>query len=176
MNNITALQSWLKNNNLDVFILYRTDEFLSEYMASYAERLKWISNFSGSAGKAVIMQTSATIFVDGRYTLQAKKEVNSNFFLIEHFNSFSKWLKTNLDNNLIIGLDPYLHSKKDVDLIQNIAEQVNAKIKFLDVNPIDELWKNQPPKPSSKAFFHGLQYSGKSIEKKNITNTKYFKT
>ena len=62
MNNLLKVQQWLIKNNLDVFILFRTDEFLSEYIAPYAERLKWISNFSGSAGRAVIKQASATIF------------------------------------------------------------------------------------------------------------------
>ena len=84
MNNLFKVQQWLRNNNLDAFILVRTDEFLSEYIAPYAERLKWISNFSGSAGKAVIKQTTATIFVDGRYTVQAHEEVDINNFSIEH--------------------------------------------------------------------------------------------
>ena len=80
MDNLSKIQKWLQNNNIDAFILVRTDEFLSEYIAPYAERLNWISNFSGSAGKAVIMQTTATIFVDGRYTVQVYEEINLNNF------------------------------------------------------------------------------------------------
>ena len=82
MNNLSKFQKWLKKNKLDAFILVRTDEFLSEVIASYAERLKWVSNFSGSAGKALIKQTTATIFIDGRYTIQAHEEVNLNDFSI----------------------------------------------------------------------------------------------
>ena len=76
MSNLAQLQQWLIKNNIDAFILIRTDEFLREFIAPYAERLNWISNFSGSAGKAIIMQTTAKIFVDGRYTVQAQEEVN----------------------------------------------------------------------------------------------------
>ena len=107
MDNISKIQKWLQHNNIDVFVLVRTDEFLSEYIAPYAERLKWISKFSGSAGKAIIMQTKATIFVDGRYTVQVHEEVDINNFSIEHINDFHSWLKNNLKKNFTIGLDPH---------------------------------------------------------------------
>ena len=74
----------MKENNKDIFLINRTDEFLGEYIASYAERLKWISNFSGSAGRAIIEQYKAYIFIDGRYTNQANQEVDLNFFQIKH--------------------------------------------------------------------------------------------
>ena len=109
MSNLSKLQLWMQENNIDIFIVNRTDEFLGEYIAPYAERLKWISNFSGSAGKVVIGQTAATIFVDGRYTIQANEEVDSNNFSIEHLNDFSDWLKHNLHNKYRIALDPQLH-------------------------------------------------------------------
>ena len=166
MDSLSKIKKWLQNNNIDAFILVRTDEFLSEYIAPYAERLNWISNFSGSAGKAVIMQTTATIFVDGRYTIQANEEVDLNNFSIEHLNDFHKWLKDNLKKNSTIGLDPNFHSKKDVETIKKIVVEIKAEIKFLDNNPIDILWVNQPARPYSKAFQHDLQYSGKSIENK----------
>ena len=120
MDNISKIQKWLQHNNIDAFVFVRTDEFLSEYIAPYAERLNWVSNFSGSAGKAVIEQISATIFVDGRYTIQAHEEVDLNSFTIEHLNDFSDWLKNNLHNKLKVGLDPHLHSKKDLELIEKI--------------------------------------------------------
>ena len=158
MNNLLKIQKWLKNNNKDAFIIVRTDEFLSEYIAPYAERLKWISNFSGSAGKAVIMQKTATIFVDGRYTIQAHEEVNLKNFSIKHLNNFHNWLKQYLQKNFIVCLDPNLHSKKDVESIKKIIVEIDAKIEFLDKNPIDLLWKNQPARPYSNAFQHSLQW------------------
>ena len=82
MNHLQQIQKWMKINNIDLFIINRTDEFLNEYIAPYAERLKWVSNFSGSSGKAIILKNSAIIFVDGRYTFQAKDEVNNKIFKI----------------------------------------------------------------------------------------------
>ena len=80
MNHLQQIQKWMKINNIDLFIINRTDEFLNEYIAPYAERLKWISNFSGSAGRALILQNQAIIFVDGRYTFQAHQQVDSQYF------------------------------------------------------------------------------------------------
>ena len=93
MNNLTKLRNWLKDNNIQIFVISCTDEFLSEYTAPYADRLKWISNFSGSAGTAIIMQKIAVIFVDGRYIVQAQEQVDENDFIIKHLKEFNGWLK-----------------------------------------------------------------------------------
>ena len=74
---IKKFQKFLKKEKIKFFILNRTDEFLSEYIANYAERLNWLTNFSGSAGRAVISQNNVKLFVDGRYTFQAKEEIRS---------------------------------------------------------------------------------------------------
>ena len=83
MNNLQKIQNYLTKNNISLFILNRTDEFLSEYIAPYAERLEWISNFSGSAGRAIILQNKAIIFIDGRYTFQAHQQVDNQYFHID---------------------------------------------------------------------------------------------
>ena len=166
MNNLSKLQFWMKENNIDIFIINRTDEFLGEYIAPYAERLKWITHFSGSAGKAVILKNSAAIFVDGRYTFQVKKEVDNKVFQIQHINNFWNWLLKNISRDFIIGLDPFLHSKNDFEKINKITKDCKSRIILLEKNPIDILWKNQPLPPQSKVFIHDIQYSGKSIEEK----------
>ena len=166
MSNLSKLQLWMHENNIDIFIVNRTDEFLGEYIAPYAERLKWVSNFSGSSGKALILKNSAIIFVDGRYTFQAKDEVNNKIFQIKHLANFWEWFKKVLSNNFTIGLDPSLHSKDDINKINKLLKDFKSKIKYLEINPIDILWKNQPLQPKSKSFIQEIRYSGKSIEKK----------
>ena len=79
---IVQLQKYLSKKNIQHFIINRTDEFLGEYIAPYAERLNWLTNFSGSAGRAIISQESAKLFVDGRYTVQAKEQINKNEILL----------------------------------------------------------------------------------------------
>ena len=88
--NLKKIQKYLKQNKINIFLINRTDEFLNEYIAPYAERLKWISNFSGSAGRAIILENKAYIFVDGRYSFQVHSEVNTNFFLIEPLKDYWK--------------------------------------------------------------------------------------
>ena len=93
MFSVKTIQQWLKENNQNILLINRTDEFLSEYIASYAERLKWVTNFSGSAGRAIIESDKAYIFIDGRYTNQAKKEVDVSFFEIKHLQDYWKHLR-----------------------------------------------------------------------------------
>ena len=81
MNSISILkklQLELKNKDIDIFIINRSDEFLSEYISPNAERLQFITNFSGSAGKAIILQNKAFLYVDGRYTFQASEQIILN--------------------------------------------------------------------------------------------------
>ena len=93
MSRIIQFQKYLKKNNLDYFIINRTDEFLSEYIAPYAQRLNWLTGFSGSAGRAIISQSSALLFVDGRYTFQAKDEINKKEISLEHANNYWKVIR-----------------------------------------------------------------------------------
>ena len=98
MNNLQKIQNYLKENNINLFIVNRTDEFLNEYIAPYAERLEWISNFSGSAGRAIIQQNKAFIFIDGRYTFQAHKQVDAQYYNIEHLKDYWKYLENKINN------------------------------------------------------------------------------
>ena len=76
MSKISNLQKYLKQNKIDYFLVNRTDEFLNEYIAPYAERLGWLTGFSGSAGRLIVSTKSLSLFVDGRYTFQAKQQVD----------------------------------------------------------------------------------------------------
>ena len=166
MISLKKIQKWMQENNKDIFLINRTDEFLGESIASYAERLKWISNFSGSAGRAIIEQDKAYIFIDGRYIDQANQEVNVNFFQIKHLQNYWSHLQQYKNYKKIIILDPSLHSIKEVEKIQKIF--INSKIilNFLKKNPIDLYWVDQPPYPNSKAFIHDDKYAGNNISNK----------
>ena len=85
---VKQIQKLMHNIQTDVFIINRTDEFLSEYISPYAERLKWLSGFSGSAGRAIIEKNRAYIFVDGRYTNQVEQEIDKTLFTIKHLKDY----------------------------------------------------------------------------------------
>ena len=162
MNNLQKIQNYLKENNISLFIVNRTDEFLNEYIAPYAERLEWISNFSGSAGRAIIQQNKAFIFIDGRYTFQAHKQVDDQYYNIEHLKDYWKYLENNIEINSSIGIDPTLHSNSEIKKIEELAKKKKTLVKYLEKNPIDNLWSDQPPYPQSQAFVHKEKYAGKS--------------
>ena len=108
MTNLKKIQNWINNNNINFFILNRSDEFLNEYIAPYAERLKWLTNFSGSAGRAIIGQNKANLFVDGRYTFQAKEQIDDSVISLLHLNDYSKELNKHFNNNFEVELSPGL--------------------------------------------------------------------
>ena len=162
MNNLQQIQTWLKNHSFDVFIINRTDEFLGEYIASYAERLLWISNFSGSSGKAIIFQEKAYLFVDGRYTIQAHEQTDSEFFIVKHLQDYWNFLEDLCHKGKIIAIDPTLHSVEDVEKMQQIVDNTKSNLQYLASNPIDKYWKKQPLYPQSKGFIHDLKYAGKA--------------
>ena len=117
---IQKIQKWMKENKKNIFIVNRTDEFLSEYIAPYAERLNWISSFSGSAGRAIIEQDKAYIFIDGRYTNQALKEVDSNYFKMKHLQDYWPHLKDYKKQKKLLTLDVSLHSIIEIEKMKNI--------------------------------------------------------
>jgi len=164
MKNLNKIQSWLKTQKIDLFLINRTDEFFGEYIAPYAERLKWISNFSGSAGRAIILQNKAYIFVDGRYTLQVKQEVNKKYFKIKDLQDYWLILKNIIKEVNLVSLDPSLHSISEVTTIKKILGKKN--LKFTKKNPIDLFWRNQPAYPKTKAFIHEKKYAGLSTKNK----------
>ncbi len=140
-NRINTLVSKFKEYNIDGYIIPKNDEFFSEYATN--DRLKTISNFSGSAGYSIILKKKNYLFVDGRYTIQAKKEAGKNFQIIE----FHKIINCNLFKNLTIGFDPKFFTSIQIKRFF----YKNNKVKSIGSNLIDQIHKNKVK--SSKPFF-----------------------
>ena len=155
---IRKVQNIMKENAKDIFLINRTDEFLNEDIAAYAERLNWISGFSGSAGRAIIETTKAYLFVDGRYTLQATNQVDPSTFEIKHLIDYWSHIKRYADENKLIYLDAKLHSVSEVEKMQSLFS--DSSLGFIN-NPIDLCWYNKPSYPNSTAFHHDIKYAGK---------------
>ena len=114
---LTQLRAELKRDGLTGFIVPHADEHQSEYLPPSAERLAWLTGFTGSAGAAVVLADEAAVFVDGRYTIQAAAEVDAAAFALEHLieNPPWKWLKARLKPGDRIGYDPWLMTAAEVD-------------------------------------------------------------
>ena len=111
MNKLKKLRSLFKLYNLDGYIVPKNDEFFGEFVNRGNDRLNYISLFSGSAGCGLILKKKAYLFVDGRYTLQAKKESDKNFKIIEIHKTKPSTILKKINKKLKIGFDPKLHSE-----------------------------------------------------------------
>ncbi len=135
MEKIKKLRKLLKISNLDGYIVPKNDEYFSEYVPNIKDRLKFISNFTGSYGFAIILKNKNLLFVDGRYTLQAKIQSGNNFSVLTlpnkfPFNIFKK-------KKLKIGYDPKLHTRQD---LQRIFKKTFCKLNPINQNLIDKFW------------------------------------
>ena len=161
---IKILINKFKKYKIDGYVVPKNDEFFTEY--SENDRLKNISNFSGSAGYSIILKDKNYLFVDGRYTIQAEKESGNNFQIID----YHKIINCNLVKNLSLGLDPKIFTSEQIKKFFNRCK----KIKIIDKNLIDEIYKKKSS--SKKPFFSldqkivGEDYKKKISKIKKILN------
>ena len=148
MKKLVKLKKNLKTYKLDGYIIPKNDEYFNEYVTKNSDRLKFISNFSGSAGFAIILKNKNYLFVDGRYTIQAQIQSGKYFKIITMPHKFPKDVFKN-KNKLEIGFDPKLHNEKQLNFLFNIK---NIILKPVSKNLIDILWTKKP-KDLTKPFF-----------------------
>ena len=165
---VALLRKQLKRRKLDAFLVPRADEYQNEYVPACAERLSWLTGFSGSAGIAIVGIRSAALFVDGRYTLQAPKQVDTRVFDILQMpqNTPQDWIKKHLKKGATIGYDPKLHSIKAIELLKKSADEVGVNLSAQPENLVDSIWKNRPAAPRAPVFLHPFKYSGLLAAKK----------
>ncbi len=142
---LADLRRELSRQNIDGFIVPKADEHQGEYVAARSERLQWLTGFSGSAGSAVILAERAAIFVDGRYTLQARNEVNAELFEPRHLTSEPQtdWISKCMADGQRLAYDPWLHTPAQVSRLQAACDKAGAELVALDINPIDAVWPDQ---------------------------------
>ena len=162
-NKLIKLRRELTINNIDGYIIPKNDEFFGEYVGPEKERLKYLTGFSGSAGQSLVLKKQAFLFVDGRYTLQAQKEVRKGFKVIQiHKTTPSDILRKN-KQKLRIGFDPRIYSLAS---LINLYKTENVKLIPIKKNLIDKIWPNKPKLKFNKFFILKTQYAGKSFNNK----------
>jgi Xaa-Pro aminopeptidase len=149
---------------LDGFIIPRADEHLSEYVPTSAERLAWLTGFTGSAGVAVVLPDRAAAFTDGRYVLQLAAQTNADLWEQKHITEEPppSWLAANAAAAAKIGYDPWLISE------EGLTRYIDAGLRMVavDRNPIDAVWTDRPMPPLAPAVPHRLEHAGRSAEEK----------
>jgi Xaa-Pro aminopeptidase len=161
---LAALREQLKAEKLDGFVVPLTDEHMSEYVGSYAQRLAWLTGFQGSAGSAVVLPEQAAIFVDGRYTLQVRQQVSAAEWSYQSVpeTSTTQWLEEHAPEGARIGYDPWLHTRDWVKKAKEALATRGAELVPVDRNPIDEIWKDRPEASMAHLVVQPDQYAGKS--------------
>jgi Xaa-Pro aminopeptidase len=165
---LKALREQLKANQLDGFVVPLTDEHMSEYVGSYAQRLAWLTGFEGSAGSAVVLPEEAAIFVDGRYTLQVRQQVSPTEWSYQSVpeTSTTEWLKEHAPQGARIGYDPWLHTRDWVQKAKEALATRGAELVPVARNPIDEVWKDRPEASKAHLIVQPDRYAGKSAAEK----------
>lgn len=158
----------LKNMDIDAFIITHNDIWNNEHPNEQDQRFKYMCELNSSAGYIVITPDKACVLIDGRYTVLAKNTIDTNLFNIEYYTEISPhdWAIQNLSQGQIIGFDPWLHSKNNVETMQNSCDNADIKLQAIEQNPVDVIWKNKPAKTSQKAINHGIKFSGKTTNEK----------
>lgn len=165
---LADLRSLLNEWGGDGFLIPRTDAYQSEYVAPCDERLGWLTGFTGSAGMAIVLKDKAALFVDGRYTLQAKNEVDTNSFEICSLIDYPPctWAKKHLKQGQKIFYDPWLHTHNDRMRAQKVCEAVGVSFATAPQNLIDKLWTDRPAPPNYPVQIQDLKHAGISSEEK----------
>ncbi len=157
---LTALRAQMARQNLDAFLVPRADRHQGEYVAPADERLAWLTGFTGSAGFAAVTADIAGVFVDGRYRLQVRNQVATDIFTPVDWpeTKLGPWLVQHLDKGAVVGFDPWLHTKDEID---KLTKAVGDHLTLSPVdNPLDRVWEDRPASPSAPARRQEIEFSG----------------
>ncbi len=165
---LAALREELKCRDLDGFVVPISDEFMSEYVGEYAQRLAWLTGFGGSAGFAAVTRTHAAIFVDGRYTVQVRDQVDGALFDYRSVpkDTLGDWLKEVAHSGARIAYDPWLHTWKWVEALEAQVEPAGIAMVPADSNPIDAVWADRPSPSGARALIQNEELAGQSSAQK----------
>jgi Xaa-Pro aminopeptidase len=165
---IKALRTELARRALTGFIVPRADRHQNEYVPASEERLAWLTGFTGSAGTAIVLMERAVLFVDGRYTLQVRDQVDTSLFAIEHLVETppDKWIEQNLTGSDRLGYDPWLHTAEGAERLGKACAAVGATLVAVEPDLIDAIWTDRPASPLGAVSLHDLRFAGEASDAK----------
>jgi Xaa-Pro aminopeptidase len=161
---LSALRAELARRSLSGFVIPRADAQQNEYVAPSEERLAWLTGFTGSAGMAIVLTRQAALFVDGRYTLQAAKQIDDKAWKVESLIDPppETWLTAQLAAGDRLGFDPWLHTSAAAERLAAACAKAGAELVAVESNPLDSVWTERPAPPLGPVAVHGTQFSGES--------------
>src|SRR5450759_5930474 len=165
---LAAFREELARRKLTGFVIPRADQQQNEYVAASEERLAWLTGFTGSAGLAIVLTQAAAVFVDGRYTLQAAKQVDGKVWGVEPLIDPppESWLAKHLAAGDRLGFDPWLHPSAAAERLAVDCAKAGAELVAVDSNPLDSVWTERPSPPLGPVAVHGARFSGEAESEK----------
>jgi Xaa-Pro aminopeptidase len=161
---LAALRAELARRGLDGFVIPRADEHQGEYVPRRSQRLAWLTGFSGSAGLAIVLADRAAIFVDGRYTLAVRAQVDTAAFVPHQIpeQSPEAWIADNLPKGGKLGFDPWLQTVDGHDRFARACQRAGGDFVAVDSNPVDAVWTDRPPAPLAPVLPQPDAYTGET--------------
>jgi Xaa-Pro aminopeptidase len=165
---VAALRAELARRGLDGFIVPRADRFQNEYVPPCDERLAWLTGFTGSAGVAIVLKERAVIFIDGRYLVQVREEVDDTIFSVAHLveEPPTKWIEAHLPAEAKLGYSPWLHTLDGAERLAKACAAAHALLVPVEDNPVDAIWTDRPQPPLGAVVAHDLRYAGEDSHAK----------
>ena len=166
---IKELRRLMTRAHLDAYLVPRADEHQGEYVPACADRLKWLTGFSGSAGLAIIARKTAVVFVDGRYTVQARAEVDPAALEVSKLprGRIAEWLGEHLGRGQTLGYDPRLHTVGEIERLAEALKAKGIKLRPVPRNLVDRIWgRARPAAPASPVTLHPVKLAGRSAQDK----------
>src|ERR1700748_2908127 len=165
---LSAFREELTRRGLNGFVVPRADQQQNEYVAPSEERLAWLTGFTGSAGLAIVLAKDAAVFVDGRYTLQAGKQVDRKAWQIEPLvdSPPEHRLTRRLAAGARLGFVPWLHTSSAAERLAAACTKAGAELVAVESNPLDAVWTERPLPPLGPVAIHGAQFSGETESEK----------
>ncbi|MCF8495912.1 MAG: aminopeptidase P family protein [Alphaproteobacteria bacterium] len=169
-NRLAALRDLINRQGLDGLLVPRADEYQGEFVPTCAERLRWLTGFTGSAGIAIVLQDRAVILTDSRYTIQVRQETDSASYQTADSATLSAggWLAAHVLPGAAIGYDPGLHTPAQLEKIRADLKDTRILLKAVDENLIDRIWRDQPSQPSTPVENFPVRIAGTSAREKSI--------
>lgn len=164
---VAKLRAKMAELGLDGFLVPRADEHQGEYVPPHAQRLAWLTGFTGSAGAALILKKNAYVFVDGRYELQVRAQTDPKVFSYESLvtNPPASWLEEN-GKGLNIGFDPWLHTISEARALREALENQGGQLVPVEINLVDAIWDDQPGVPAAEVTIQPARFAGHEAEDK----------
>jgi Xaa-Pro aminopeptidase len=163
---LAALRAELKRRDLDGFVVPRADEHQGEYVARQSQRLAWLTGFSGSAGLAIVLADKAAIFIDGRYTLAVRAQVDTRAFVPHPVpeQSPDAWIAENLPKGAKLGFDPWLQTVDGHERFARACAKAGGSFVPVESNPVDAVWRDRPAAPLAPVLPHPVEFAGETSE------------